>query len=103
VEYNKDHQLPHDTPNRPRDTGADADTVAQWFDRTRDEVMVQVQERPILTVAAAMGVGYVLAGGLPNWVVRLSTRSILRAIIAGVVAREVLTDDDDPVSESLPS
>lgn len=54
-----------------------------------DALRERVRARPLPTLAALFGVGYVLGGGLPRVVVRLGSVFALRAIAQKVVVRSL--------------
>ncbi len=55
-------------------------------DHTLAAIQIAVQEHPIASVAAGAGAGYILATGLPSWMVRagaaLAVRTLARQIVA---------------------
>jgi len=57
-------------------------------------VTEQARAHPYRTVAAAFGVGYVLGGGVPRFVVRLAAMALVRAagqaVVSSGVARDLL-------------
>lgn len=46
-----------------------------------------VHERPVTALAAAFGVGYVLGGGLPNWMVRVGAAVAMRSLTQAAIQR----------------
>lgn len=44
-----------------------------------------VHERPVTALAAAFGVGYVLGGGLPNWMVRVGAAVAMRSLTQAAI------------------
>ena len=68
----------------------------------RDAAMVahaqieeQVRQRPYAAMAAGVGIGLVLGGGIPSWALRLAATSVSRIAVAyalGQLATEVVED-----------
>lgn len=52
-----------------------------------------VKRRPGATLAGAAGVGYVLGGGVPNFMLRLGTAAAVR-VLTQKVAFQLLSGDD---------
>lgn len=65
----------------PKDAGIDMNAL---LDTATEQIAEQAREHPVRTLGIAFGVGYVLGGGLPRFVVRMGTAAILRT--AGRVA-----------------
>lgn len=53
-------------------------------------VVEQARSHPLRTLGIAFGVGYVLGGGLPRFVVRMATNAALRSASAGLLASGAL-------------
>lgn len=68
--------------------------VAEWAHTTRQQMNAVVREHPYASVAAAAGLGYVLGGGMPKWLVRTAVSYGTRAAIAAVVAAAVAEEAD---------
>lgn len=58
-------------------------------------VQVAIDEHPIASIAATAGAGYVLAAGLPSWLVRAGA-----AIAMRTVAREVTSIALDTIAQN---
>jgi len=64
-----------------------------------------VQEHPYATVAAGLGAGYVLASGVPDWVVRagaaIGVRMVMREVVSAAV--DTLRPDDVDTEHARPA
>lgn len=68
-----------------------------------EHIADQTRRHPYRTLGIALGVGYVLGGGLPRFVVRMAGTAVLRSVGQALLtsgalvglARSVLVDDDD--------
>lgn len=69
-----------------------------FFDEAQQMLVRQVRRQPYLTVGAAMGVGYILGGGMPNWLVRSVVNVAIRTA-ASAALRNALTNLD-PTEEA---
>ena len=72
-----------------------ADELELAFKAARNALARNAVERPYTTAAAALGVGYVLGGGIPTWAVRMAVNTATRAAIAGILVPRVLGGGDD--------
>lgn len=65
-----------DSNDAPQDdAGID---IHALVDAAVTEIAIQAREHPVRTLGIAAGVGYVLGGGLPRFVVRLGTAALVR-------------------------
>ena len=53
------------------------------------ELEHNVRDRPVMTLSAAFGVGYVLGGGVPNFVLRIGGAIALRAVASRAMSEMV--------------
>ena len=58
--------------------------VGALLDVATTQIVEQARQHPVRTLGIAFGVGYVLGGGLPRFVVRMGTAALVRT--AGRVA-----------------
>jgi hypothetical protein len=65
----------------PTDGGIDMNALLEM---AAEQIAEQAREHPVRTLGVAFGVGYVLGGGLPRFVVRMGTAALIRT--AGRVA-----------------
>lgn len=72
-----------DFPN-PADTVVDVQEAATMAHQQLEET---VRQRPYLAIAAGLGVGVVLGGGIPNWALRLGATSISRIAVGYAVSQ----------------
>jgi hypothetical protein len=54
-------------------------------------IQIAVQEHPIASVAAGAGAGYILATGLPSWMVRAGAAIAVRTVAREIVAVAINT------------
>lgn len=75
-----------------------------------EHIAVQARQHPYRTLGIALGVGYVLGGGLPRFAVRMAGTAALRSVgqailtsgaLAGL-ARSLLGDDEPARKPSTP-
>ncbi|HWB82384.1 MAG TPA: hypothetical protein VG755_45795, partial [Nannocystaceae bacterium] len=94
------------------DDGEDRDAVdlQEMGDRALQLVQRQATQHPLRTVGIAMGVGYVLGGGVPKLFVRLGMIAAGRALsraatIEGmrVMANMLRGHEDEPAAEEAPT
>lgn len=72
------------------DERLDTGTIALLLlGRLRDSV----KKRPAATLAGAAGVGYVLGGGVPTFILRLGTAAAVRVLTQKVAAQLVSASD----------
>ncbi len=55
------------------------DQVGYAVEDARETITTQLEQRPFVVLGAAVGVGYVLGGGLPTWLTRAVLRIGMRA------------------------
>lgn len=72
---------------RPEDAAPDP---AALLAAASELVIDQARTHPFRTLGIAFGVGYVLGGGVPSFVVRMATNAALRSASAGVLASGAL-------------
>jgi hypothetical protein len=76
-----------------------------------EHIADQARRHPYRTLGIALGVGYVLGGGLPRFVVRMAGMAALRSVGGAILtsgalvglARSVLADDDEHEPVRKPS
>ena len=68
-------------PNEGADAGIDMNAL---IETAAEQIADQARSHPVRTLGIAFGVGYVLGGGLPRFVVRMGTAALVRT--AGRVA-----------------
>ena len=54
----------------------------EWMDDLRRAIEQRVREKPYQMILGAAGVGYVLGGGIPTWVLRAVVHTGSRALLA---------------------
>lgn len=63
--------------------GAERQIASQeWVTDLRSALEQRVREKPYQMVLAAAGVGYILGGGIPSWVLRAVVHTGSRALLA---------------------
>ena len=68
-----------------------------FIDEAQQLLTRQVRRQPYLTLGAALGVGYILGGGVPGWLARAALNVAVRSV-ASAALRKALTElgTDDP-------
>lgn len=78
------------TSENENETSLDTSTIAVLLmGRLRESV----KRRPAATLAGAAGVGYVLGGGIPDFVLRLGAAAAVR-VLTQKVAAQLLSGDE---------
>ena len=96
-----EHQAEPDEPDEP-----DIDPLA-LVASAAEHIAAQARRHPYRTLGIALGVGYVLGGGLPRFVVRMAGTAALRSVGQAILtsgalvglARSLLVDDGDDEHE----
>jgi len=70
-----------DSETNSGDAGIDMNAL---LETAAEQIVEQARDHPVRTLGIAFGVGYVLGGGLPRFVVRMGTAALVRT--AGRVA-----------------
>jgi len=73
----------HDETSGGPSGGIDRDAL---LDNVTTQVAEQAREHPLRTLGVAFGVGYVLGGGLPRFMVRMASVALLRTAGRAVIA-----------------
>jgi hypothetical protein len=96
------------------DEDRDAVDLQEIGDKALQLVQRQATQHPLRTVGIAMGIGYVLGGGVPKLFVRLGMiaagRALSRAatiegmrMVAGMLRNRAAEDDEEPTGEATPT
>lgn len=64
---------------------AEVDDLQERLELARERVSDAVRANPYATIAAGVGVGIVLGGGIPNWLLRLAAGGAARVAVAQAV------------------
>jgi hypothetical protein len=95
-----DEDIPYELGKELVELQHDAKLLLESLTRTGDDlarlVEVQVKQRPHLTLGIAAGVGYVLGGGLPNFVGKAAVRLGVRAAVSYAVGRIIQSVAGEP-------
>lgn len=95
----------HTQPDEPVDEQIDPTALVV---SAAEHIVDQARRHPYRTIGIALGVGYVLGGGLPRFVVRMAGMAALRSVgnalltsdTAIELARSVLAGGDGPAYEA---
>ncbi|MEL6344979.1 MAG: hypothetical protein AAFV53_17810 [Myxococcota bacterium] len=67
-----------------------------FFEEATQVLERQVRRQPYLTVGAAMGVGYILGGGVPGWLARAVFNVALRSVASSAFRNALANLDSGP-------
>jgi hypothetical protein len=70
-------------PNEGADAGIDMNAL---IETAAEQIADQARTHPVRTLGIAFGVGYVLGGGLPRFVVRMGTAALVRTAGRAAIA-----------------
>jgi hypothetical protein len=84
-------------PEPPAHEPVESEHLAAMADAARVQVEDTVRRYPYASIAAGVGVGVVLGGGIPSWALRMMATSATRLVVAEAVRRITTPETDvDP-------